>query len=102
MRTESRDTYVDESIRESEREKAPTLPPVPSPPSGAPTSVTFHYGGIDYEATVSRIVDADCYDLTVTDQDGGTFDRLAVMPAMGDDRDGRWRPSLSKSRGSRR
>lgn len=76
----------------------------PSPESTGTSSnpvegqgVRFYYGGLDYAATVTKVYDADCIDLSVATGEH-TFTREKVMRASGDDHaEGRWSPSTRKA-----
>lgn len=64
-------------------------------------SVTFSYGGLDYAATVTNVVDVGVVDLKADGADG-TFERFGVPQATDTDRDGRWSEIVATAAVSKR
>ena len=88
-RTDKPEAHVSESIRESDRADVE---------AHKARHVTYSYGGVEYDAVVTKVHSDDIVDLRVEGPEHN-FERLSVPIARnGDHHDGRWSETIAKPR----
>lgn len=98
---EKADTAASDQEPAREPEPSPAAPPASNDPAEG-QGVKYYYGGLGYDATVTKVHDADTIDLSVA-TDEHTFTREQVKRAGESDHEqGRWTPATPARKAGRK